>query len=125
MEGSHSEEEDGRTVPQPAADEADVQRLALQGHQTDEREASHKGGTGTQYDTVQIFLLFKISIFHLIELCEIQYGFSNKYCLGRRHRCIGKNADQLIYLIGIFKSGTIDFFLIFVKKKNVNLAQKR
>lgn len=46
MEGSHSEEEDGQTVPQPAADEADVQRLALQGHQTNEREASNKGGTG-------------------------------------------------------------------------------
>lgn len=46
MEGSHSEEEDGQTVPQPAADEADVQRVALQGHQTDEREAGHKGGTG-------------------------------------------------------------------------------
>lgn len=46
MEGSHPEEEDGRPIPQPAADEADVQRLALQGRQADEREACHKGGTG-------------------------------------------------------------------------------
>lgn len=57
-------------------------------------------------------------------MCEIQYGFSNKYCLGRRHRCIGKNADQLIYLIGIFKSGIIDFFLFLLKKKCKSCPKK-
>lgn len=56
MERSDKEKERGTAVPQHTADEADICRMALQGHQKDEREAGYKRRAGMKIIIMNLWL---------------------------------------------------------------------